>query len=425
MYFIKDYRVLLKVSRSFSTKSLLVGTILLMMLFSLQAQQKEVLYDEDKVPQYTLPSLLTSEHGKKITTPKEWEDIRRPELLKIFATQMFGKTPEGNIKVAYETLKTNQQALNGKATSKQVKVTFSNGSMERKMLMLIYLPNQISGKAPLFAGYNFDGNQTISDDPEIIPSSEAGRGSSKSRWPVEMILASGYGLATIWYYDLFPDKDDKHAESILPLFGYQSAEDITDSYWQSMGAWAWGLSRAMDYFETDSDINASKVVLMGHSRNGKAALWAGVQDERFAVVISNESGCGGATLSKRTFGETIDIITTKFPHWFSKGFRKYANNEPELPFDQHQFLALIAPRPLYIASAAGDLWADPRGEYLSGYYASEVYKLYGMKGLESIDMPDINQPVMNRIGYHIRDGKHDVTDFDWKNYILFADKWLK
>ncbi|MDR1403263.1 MAG: acetylxylan esterase [Tannerellaceae bacterium] len=402
-----------------------VTGIFLLILFAAHAQQRNVLYDEEKVPVYALPPLLVGEHGEKITTAGEWEEIRRPELLQMFALQMFGETPEGDVEARYETVKTNTRALGGKATSKQIKAIFSRGSVERHMRILIYLPNQIDGKAPLFVGYNFNGNQTVNDDPDIIPSSEAERGSSRSRWPVETILSAGYGLATIWYYDLFPDEKDKHAESILPLFGYQSAGDITDSYWQAMGAWAWGLSRAMDYFETDCDIDASKVVLMGHSRNGKATLWAGAQDTRFAMVISNDSGCGGAALSKRTFGETIESITSAFPHWFCKYFRRYAGNEQNLPFDQHQFLALIAPRPLYIASAAEDLWADPKGEYLSGYHAGEVYRLYGMKGLETTDMPDINRPVMNRVGYHVRSGKHDVTDFDWKNYILFADKWLK
>ncbi|MDH6305467.1 hypothetical protein M2459_001920 [Parabacteroides sp. PF5-5] len=406
-------------------RKVFLGLILFAILLSVRAQQKPVIYDEMQVPQFTLPPLLISESGKKITTAKEWEKVRRLELLNTFATQMFGQTPEGAIKTSYEVLKTHPQSLGGKATCKQVKVTFSNGAIERSMLMLIYLPNQVKGKAPLFLGYNFSGNQTIADDEDIIPSSEAERGSSKSRWAVEKLISSGYGLCTIWYYDIFPDAEDKHVESILPLFGYQSGNDIAASSWQAMGAWAWGLSRVMDYIETDNAIDESKVVLMGHSRNGKAALWAGAQDERFAVVISNNSGCGGAALSKRTFGETVGVITTAFPHWFCKAFGQYANNEEKLPFDQHQFLALMAPRPLYVASAEEDQWADPKGEYLSACYAGEVYELYGMKGLEKPDMPGINKPVMNRIGYHIRSGVHDVTDFDWDNYIRFADKWLK
>ena len=408
-------------------KRLFTGLFLFVFATSLsvQAQRENVNYDEEKVPQFMLLPLLVSESGKQISTVEEWEHIRRPELLKTFAGQMFGVTPEGKVNVSYEVLAVNPNAVAGKATCKQIRVLFKSGTVERKMQLLVYLPNQVQGKIPLFIGYNFNGNQTISEDLEIIPSNDNERGISKSRWPVDMIVSSGYGLATIWYGDLFPDKEDKHDESVLPLFGYTPETSLSGSHWQAIGAWAWGLSRAMDYFETDKDIDASKVVLMGHSRNGKAALWAGVQDQRFAVVISNDSGCGGAALSKREFGETIDVITSFFPHWFCPDFRKYAKKEQDLPFDQHQLLALIAPRPLYVASAEDDKWADPKGEYLSAFYAGEVYNLYGMKGLDTEAMPLVNQPVMNRVGYHIRTGEHDVTDYDWKNYIIFADKWLK
>lgn len=414
--------------------------ILLFVAMRIGAQVFEPNYEEDKIPAYILPDPLTCKDGYKVTSAEEWEKIRRPELLDLFSRQMFGITPMAKINVKYEVLSVDSEALNGKATRKQVKIIFSNGTICREMLMLMYLPNRVKGKIPLFFAYNYMGNHTIHPDDGIIPSSfkngeddeAAGlyspafqRGHRSGRWPVDMIISAGYGMATVCYHDLFPDRSDKHTLSILPLFGYCSSEDMKEDTWQAIGSWAWGMSRAMDYFEKDSRIDEHRVILMGHSRQGKAALWAGAQDKRFAIVISNNSGCGGAALSKRAIGETVGRITDAFPHWFGKRFAYYAANEKALPFDQHELIALIAPRPVYIASAEEDKWADPKGEFLSGVNAGCVYELYGFEGLATDQIPSVHRPIMNRIGYHIRSGIHDVTDYDWECFIAFARKWLK
>lgn len=405
-----------------------VVLLLILNLLGIQAQEpNKANYDENKIPPYTLPELLKMSNGQKVTTVQQWEQIRRPELLSIFTEQVYGKMPTESLPVSYKVVEESSNALDGKATRKQIEITFKNKGLERKALLLMYLPNQIKEKAPVFLHFNFRGNQTVSTDPAIIPSqySTHPRGNQVSRWPIEKIIKAGYGLATIHYFDFYPDKKERHSEGILPLFGYDSAENLSASDGQAIATWAWGYSRMMDYLETDERVDASKVIVMGHSRLGKTAIWAGVTDTRFAIVISNDSGCGGAALSRRQFGETVNRINNSFPHWFCKNFRQYNKRENELPIDQHELLALVAPRPLYVASAQEDLWADPKGEFLSASYAGEAYQLYGMKGLETVTMPEINQPIMNRVAYHIRTGKHDVTDFDWENYIKFADKWLK
>jgi len=395
---------------------------------AIQAQSAEANQDESKVPVFDLPEILKSNSGEQITTKEQWEKIRRPELMNLFAEQMYGRTPDKKIDATYELLSEDTKAYNGKATRKQVRITFKEGKIQRQMLLLIYLPNQIKGKSPLFFSMNFSGNQTISSDTCILPSPNTTaikRGSAASNFPVELILSKGYGLATACYTDLFPDQKDKHAASILPMFGYTPEQPLAGDSWQALGVWAWSMSRAMDYFQTDKRIDATKVALMGHSRIGKATIWAGAQDPRFAIIISNNSGCGGAALSKRAQGETVKAITTSFPHWFCPNFAQYSNNESKLTFDQHELIALIAPRPVYVASAEKDDWADQKGEFLSAYYAGVVYKLYGYDGLPSLEMPPLNTPVMNRVGYHIRTGGHDVTEYDWKCYLEFADKHLR
>jgi hypothetical protein len=235
-----------------------------------------------------------------------------------------------------------------------------------------------------------------------------------------LLFEKGYGLATSYYGDIDPDFDEGFRNGIHSLL--DTAKDNYRDRLSSISAWAFGLSAAMDYFETDKNIDEKQIILVGHSRLGKTVLWAGVKDERFAAVISNNSGCGGAALFRRQYGETIESINSSFPHWFTKEFHGFGNKEEKLPVDQHMLIALIAPRPVYIASAEEDKWADPRGEFLALINSGPVYSLYGYEIIDQDHLPEINKAVIEgKMGYHIRSGKHDITEFDWSNFLLFMD----
>ncbi|MBI1389126.1 MAG: acetylxylan esterase [bacterium] len=403
--------------------------------------QEEANYDESKVPSFTLPDPLFCQDGTKVDNAGIWTNKRRPEIYALFASQVYGKTPDKKVELTFEVFDEGE-ALGGKAIRRQVAFYPKAEPHQPRMELLIYIPKAASGPVPAFVMPNFQGNHTINADPGIHISSnwmtefrkddknkdtdpESTRGKASSRWSVDRILDAGFALATIWYYDIDPDYDDGFQNGIHPLFYDAGQNEPRPDQWGSIGAWAWGLSRALDYLESDQDIDGSRVAVMGHSRLGKTALWAGASDERFAMVISNDSGCGGAALSRRRFGETVNRINHAFPHWFCDNFNRYNNNEDALPVDQHMLIALCAPRPVYVASAQDDRWADPRGEFLSAKYASPVYRLLTGQGLNASEMPDVNQPVQGRVSYHIRTGKHDVTDYDWEQYINVASRFLK
>ena len=404
--------------------------------------------DESKVPPYTLPDPLVTTAGSPVRDAAAWRAQRRPELLELFAREVYGRTPSGRpAALRAEVTSVDRLALDGKATRKEVTLWFTGKTDGPRMHLLIYQPNSLKSPPPVFLGLNFFGNHTVHADPAITlaqphvvydaaryrpadpqpQKKPPQRGAHADKWQVEAVIARGYATATAWCNDLAPDRADGLAApgSVSEMLGTGGAETRAGDAWGAMGVWAWGLSRALDYLETDPELDAQRVAVHGFSRLGKAADWAAAQDERFAMLISNESGCGGAALSKRIYGETVGIINSKFPHWFAKNFRRYDDNEAALPVDQHELLALIAPRPLYVASAEGDQWSDPRGEFLSAQAAEPVYALFGKKGLGVTAMPSLDTPVGDTIRYHNRTGKHDMTAYDWAQYLDFADRHLR
>ncbi len=419
-----------------TTQSFLCFFIILGMLNA----QVEPNYDESKVPDFKVPEALITFEGEKVLNEKDWTEKRRPELYRFFEQQVYGEVPGQLDEYSYKVMENSENALGGKAHRKQIEVTLKKNDRSITFTILLYLPKNVK-RAPLFLGYNFHGNHTVTQDPQVNISkawsennadlgindnvlNEASRGGRVNRWAIEKIIAAGFGLATIYYGEVDPDKND-FSDGLHQLFYDQDQLRPNANEWGSVAAWAFGLSRAMDYLIDDGDVEHTKVIVFGHSRLGKAALWAGASDKRFAGVISNDSGCGGAALSKRKFGETIGRINRAFPHWFCDNFEQFNENEEALPVDQHLLLALIAPRPLYVASAVEDEWADPKGEFLSAYHASVVYQLMGKDGISSAAMPTIDRPVQHTVAYHIRSGGHDVTEYDWEQYLQWAKTMLQ
>lgn len=381
-----------------------------------------------------LPDPLIMVHGSPVKSVKQWYSQRRPELLKLFTREVYGQSPGIPENMRFKVFDSSSVALGGLATRKQVAVYFNGNPEGPRMDILIYLPNNVKRPVPVFTGLNFEGNQSVNPDTAIRitksweyggnkdvinhHATEQSRGMAKDRWPLQMILAHGYGIATVYAGDIAPDDKDGFKNGVQAL--YPRLQNIGDNF-ATLAAWAWGLSRVMDYFETDRDIDPHKIIVFGWSRMGKAALWAGAEDKRFSIVISNESGAGGAKLFHHPAGENAHRLCTKFPYWFCNNFKQYDGKDTLLPFDQHELIALIAPRPVYIASAEGDGNSDPYGEFLAAEGADGVYRFLGTAGLPVKTWPAVNHPVLDgQIGYHIRSGNHNITPYDWSQYLLFV-----
>jgi hypothetical protein len=368
-------------------------------------------YEEARVGSYTLPDPLMGSAGR-VSTAAEWP-ARRAEILELFRANVYGRSPGRPESLRFEVLEENPRAMDGAATLKRIAVISGQGGREHRFELTLFLPNRASWPVPVFLLLN--NRPATNTDPTRKERSEF--------WPAEAMVGRGYGIAALQVAELAPDDSAHFREGVIRLFEGTTTGPRPADAWGALAAWAWGASRAMDYFVTDPRVDAKHVAVVGHSRGGKAALWAGAEDERFALVISNESGEGGAALARRNFGETVARITTVFPHWFARNYAGYGDRVDALPIDQHMLLSLIAPRALYVASADGDLWSDPRGEFLSLVAASPVYALWGEPPMRADAMPPLDAAlIVGSRAYHVRTGVHNLLTFDWARYAEFADR---
>lgn len=381
----------------------------------LRVQRPEFNYDESQVPHYSLPDPLLTTEGTRVNTPAEWYSQRRPELLELFRQHVYGYRPAEDYQVRFDVGETRTDVWGGAAVGKSVAAVIkrSDGAQFR-FPFVVFIPTKTEGKVPAVVHIN---------NRYFIPLEKAAT-EDDPFWAAKSMVERGYATASFHTSDVDPDRKDGYSEGIRSFLA--KGAPPTDNAWRSLSAWGWGASRVLDYLATEPSVDSQRVAVSGHSRGGKAALWAGCEDDRFAIAYSNNSGCGGAALSRRQFGETVERITSSFPHWFTPNFAKFSGKEEELPVDQHEVVALLAPRGVYIASADQDLWADPKGEYGSLVAAAPVFQLLGADSITDPEMPPLDRPrYTGSTGYHVREGGHGLGDVDWNYFLDFADGLLQ
>ena len=388
--------------------------------------------------------LLVTASGQRVESVNRWEAERRSEILRLFREQMYGQMPAAPEKMAVRLIESGP-AYVGKAIRKQYQLRFDETENSPSLDLLIYLPVRVSECVPVILGMNFWGNHAVTDDPNVVlahsfvessrnpwcdlsgvtdnRATDACRGKNAGQWPIERMLDRGYGIATFYRNDVDCDDPKRFDDGVRRL--YPDLQNCGDNF-STIGAWAWGISRAIDCLEQDTAIDAQRIAVFGWSRLGKAALWAAANDDRIAVTLSNEAGAGGAKLFRRNVGEDIKRLNSHFPHWFCNNFDKYNGGDETLPFDMHMMVALIAPRAVCIGGAEEDQHADPEGEFLALKAAEPVYVgLYGLTAIPAMKMPATGERSFGCLGFHFRAGRHDVLQSDWNAYLDFVDLHLK
>ena len=387
-------------------------------------------YDEAKVGTYTLPDPLVLANGQTVRDAKSWYQKRRPEIVHLFEENQFGRSPGRPADMSFDVFDKGTPALDGKAIRRQVTIYFSKNKSGPKMDLLIYLPANARKPVPLFLNLSFTANSSAVDDPGIKPGEVWGRdkkrgpapkGGAFGRLDVAPFLAQGIGVATVYYGDIEPDFLEGLPFGVRGSYLKAGQTEPAPDDWGAISAWAWGLSRAEDYLETDKGVDAKHVAIFGVSRLGKTVLWAGAHDTRFALVIASCSGEGGAALSRRNYGETIKHLTapTRYPYQFAGNYQKFGDHVDQFPVDSHMLIALIAPRPLLLQTGDADGWSDPKGEFLAAVAAGPVYRLLGKQGLPQEQMPAAGEPDLGTLGYYMHKGGHGTIPSDWELFVKF------
>jgi hypothetical protein len=385
-------------------------------------------YEEALAGTYQLPDPLRLADGKPVRDAKTWFEKRRPEIVRLFEQNQFGRSPGRPAGMRFDVFDKGTPAFGGQALRKQITIYFAANKSEPKMDLLIYLPVAARTPTPLLLNLSFSANSSVVDDPGVKPGEiwsrekkkiPASSGRSFGKLNIMPFLEQGIGVATVYYGDIEPDFPEGIAYGVRKLYFQPGQSEPAPDEWGAIAAWAWGLSRAMDYLETDKAVDAKRVAILGVSRLGKTVLWAGARDPRFAAVIASCSGEGGAALSRRNYGETIKHLNARFGYQFCGNYQKYGDHVDQFPVDAHMLLALIAPRPLFLQTGDKDLWSDPRGEFLAAVAASPVYRLLGKQGLGTDHMPPAGQAILHTLGYEMHSGGHGALPSDWKLFLKF------
>lgn len=375
--------------------------------------QNQVNYDESQVPALVLPDPFVSEKGLLITSQTDWETIRRPEIFKLFESEVYGEIPKDFDDISFDLVAENDNPYPDLAELEEVNISISRNGKTHVMRLNLFLPKGKNKPSPVILLIN---HRAAFSEGKMV---------DEEFWPVPELLEKGFATASFHAETVAPDDTVSFQNGIISTLYPEQMNQANGL--KALGAWGWGAMRAMDYFVQHSRINAGKSVVVGHSRGGKAALWTSANDPRWAITYANESGCGGAALSRRKYGETLKIINDRFPHWFAGNFQKYNGKEETLPIDQHMLPGLIAPRAVYFASAKEDQWADPKGEFLSLQLSSRIYsEIYRKKMKFPVAFESVTSPILEKhLGYHIREGEHDLTLEDWGHFLEFVQKNLK